>query len=62
MPKSNSIHTPSSRYVRDPTQRIRAATQRVNYKGSHTALSGSYQIRHLNKQIEKLRRYPLVSI
>jgi hypothetical protein len=61
MVRSKSLLFPSSKYVVDPGRRQMAANQRMYKAAYRQALSGPYKTA-LNTQMEKLRRYPRVSI
>lgn len=51
----------STRPVVDPSQHLRQTLHKINYKCSKEALSGNYRS-DLNRQLEKLRVYPRVTI
>lgn len=61
MTRSKSVKVPTSRYVVDPSARLRAVRKRVDYKCSKVTLNKKARTQ-LNVQLEKLRNYPLVSI
>lgn len=60
MPRTKKIGGPRA-VVIDPGRKRMAYGAKVNYKASREALNGCYKTQ-FNREIEKLRVFPLVSI